>query len=113
MSTALTLLGAAGVIAVVLRLLRSLFVALRGGVDAFLAADIAQTRAHRGDITGLDDAQAAARLARRRRMRALGQSSLWAGLLLVPGLTPWPRLLYAGYSLLWLLPRRRLPPPRA
>jgi hypothetical protein len=109
MNTAITLLGAAGIIAVVLRLARALFGALRGGVDAFIARDVALTRAQRGDITGLDDAQAAAGLARRQRLLALGAASMWAGLLIVPTLTPWPRLLYAGYSLLWLLPRRRPP----
>jgi hypothetical protein len=109
MNTAITLLGAAGIIAVLLRLARALFFAVRGGVDAFIAQDVAATRAHRGDITGLDDAQAAARVARRARVRALGATSMWAGLLIVPTLTPWPRLLYAGYSLLWLLPRQRPP----
>jgi hypothetical protein len=105
MSTALTLLGVAGVAAVLLRLVRALFLALRGGVDAFLARDVADTRAQRGDITGLDEAHGAARDARRRRLAALGVASLWAGLLIVPVLTPWPRMLYATYSLLWLLPR--------
>ena len=107
MSTAITLLGAAGVLAVGLRLLRALFFALRGGVDAVVARDVAENRARRGDITGLGDAQVAVRQARRRRLAALGVASLWIGLLVVPVLTPWPGMLYAAYSLLWLLPRRR------
>ena len=104
-STAILLLAAAGVIAVVLRLLRALFASLHGGVEAFLAKDVADTRARRGDLTGLDDARLAADVARRRRLLALGAASLWLGLLLVPTLTPWPAPLSAVYSLLWLIPR--------
>ncbi|HSK19073.1 MAG TPA: hypothetical protein VK912_08030 [Longimicrobiales bacterium] len=113
MSTAIMLLAVAGVIAVLLRLLRSLFATLRGGVDVFLAHDVADTRAQRGDLTGVDDAKAAAAVARRRRLFALGTASLWIGLLIVPMLTPWPSLLYATYSLLWLLPRAPRHAPRA
>lgn len=99
------LLAIAGVIAVMLRLLRALFAGLRGGVEGFLARDVAETRAQRGDLTGLEDARSAAALARRRRVTALGAASIWVGLLVVPTLTPWPKLLYAAYSLLWILPR--------
>jgi hypothetical protein len=112
MSTAIMLLALAGAGAVVLRLLRALFAALRGGVDAFLARDIAETRAQRGDLTGLDDARSVALAARRRRRRALGGASVWGGLLVFPTLTPWPAMLYATYSLLWVLPRRIRHAPR-
>jgi hypothetical protein len=105
MSTAILLLAIAGVIAVMLRLLRALFASLRGGVEAFLARDVAETRAQRGDLTGLNDARAAAAVSRRRRIVALGTASVWIGLLVVPALTPWPTVLYASYSLLWVLPR--------
>jgi hypothetical protein len=113
MQTAIVLLAVAGVIAVALRLFRSLFMSLRGGVDAFIARDMADVRARRGDLTGVDDARASAALARRRRMIAFGTASVWLGLLIVPTLTPWPTLLYAGYSVLWLIPRgaRRAPQP--
>lgn len=112
MSVAILLLAIAGVIAVILRLLRALFATLRGGVDAFLARDVAGTRAQRGDLTGVDDAHETARAARRLRLLALGAASVWVGLLIVPVLTPWPKLLYAGYSLLWLIPRRPRHAPR-
>lgn len=113
MNTAIMLLAVAGVIAVMLRLLRALFASLRGGVEAFVARDVAETRAQRGDLTGLDDARAAAAIARRRRFLALGTASMWIGLLVVPILTPWPSLLYAAYSLLWLLPRTTRHAPSA
>jgi hypothetical protein len=108
MRTAVLLLAALGFAAAALRMVRSLFFTLHGGVDAFLARDLADTRAQRGDLTGVADARDAHATARRRRMLALGAASFWAGLLLVPPLTPWPELLYASYSLLWLLPRRRI-----
>jgi hypothetical protein len=89
-----------------LRLLRSFVLVLSRGADAFLAREIAETRAQRGDITGLQEATVERSAARRRRIMSLGTLSMWAGLLLIPSLTPWPRLLYAAYSVLWLLPRR-------
>jgi len=113
MSTGIMLLAIAGAIAVVLRLVRALFIALRGGVDAFLASDVADARAQRGDLTGIEDAREAGRSARRRRMLALGAASVWLGLLVFPTLTPWPQLLYACYALLWLVPRQPRHAPRA
>jgi hypothetical protein len=104
MRTAVILLAVLGVAAVLLRLVRAALWALRGGVDAFLAGDVAETRAQRGDLTGLADAEAEREVARRRRMIAAGSLFLWGGLLIVPPLTPWPAMLYASYSLLWLLP---------
>jgi hypothetical protein len=106
MDTAILLLAIAGFCAVALHLLRALLRVLTRGADAVLARELANTRAQRGDLTGLEEANLARGEARRRRYRALGVFSLWGGLLLVPQITPWPRLLYATYSLLWLLPRR-------
>jgi hypothetical protein len=80
---------------------------LTRGADALIAREVATTRAQRGDLTGLEEANFVRGEARRRRYVALGFLSFWAGLLVVPTLTPWPSLLYAAYSLLWLLPHRR------
>jgi hypothetical protein len=106
MRTAVVILAVLGIAAAVVRMVRAALWALHGGIDAFLARDTAAVRARRGDLTGLADAETQRQLARRRRIRALGAASFWAGLLLVPPLTPWPTALYASYSLLWLLPRR-------
>jgi hypothetical protein len=106
MNTAVQLLAIAGFAAAALRAGSALFAALRSGADSFLARELAATRGQRGDLTGVADASALRAVARRRRMLALGVFSVWAGLLLVPTLTPWPVLLYASYSLLWLVPRR-------
>ena len=107
METAVTILAVAGFIAVARRLLRSLLRALTRTADVVIAREHAATRAQRGDLTGLQEATNARSAAKRRRYVELGLLSVWAGLLLVPPLTPWPYLLYASYSLLWLLPRRK------
>jgi hypothetical protein len=106
--TALQLLAIAGFAAVALRALIALLASLRRGVDVFLARDLADTRRQRGDITGLTDAAEARAAASRRRFVALSFFFLWAGLLIIPPLTPWPTMLYASYCVLWLLPRRRM-----
>jgi hypothetical protein len=107
MDTAVLILAVAGFAAVAARMLFALLRVLTRGADALMARDIAATRAQRGDLTGFEEANAARGVARRGRYAALGVLSIWAGLLLVPTLTPWPIRLYAVYSLLWLLPPRR------
>lgn len=113
MDTPLLLLGIAGFAAVALRAVIALLASLRGGIEAIFARGLADTRRQRGDLTGLADAAAARTTANRRRYVALGFFFLWAGLLVVPPLTPWPRMLYAAYCVLWLLPRRRHVPRAA
>jgi hypothetical protein len=107
MRIAVFLLAAAGIAAVLLRAFGAVFAMLRGGVESFLAHDLAEIRARRGDLTGLEEAEALRVAARRHRLRAASVFGLWIGLLLVPLLTPWPQGLFAAYALLWLLPRRR------
>ncbi|CAN5710601.1 hypothetical protein BH23GEM10_BH23GEM10_11500 [soil metagenome] len=101
------LVAVAGFAAVALRAVGALLLVVRFAVDAFLARDLADARARRGDLTGVSDAAGARALARRRRLAAVGALCTWGSLLIVPPLTSWPTLLYASYSLLWLLPRRR------
>jgi hypothetical protein len=107
METAVLILAVAGFVAVAARVLRALLGVLTVGADVLIAREVAATRANRGDLTGLEEAKLARGEARRRRYVALGVLSIWAGLLMVPALTPWPNFLYAAYSLLWLLPHRR------
>ena len=106
MHTLLLILGILGFAAVITRAARTIFRLLHGGVDSLVAGEIARARARRGDVTGLGDALQDRTAARRRRRAALAAFVLWGGMLLLPPLTPWPLLLYAAYSLLWLLPHR-------
>ncbi len=86
---------------------RGAFRLMRGGVDAFLAAEVSDAHARRGDITALQAAETARSLAQRTRLGAILVLAASAGLLIAPWLTPWPTLLYACYAPLWLLVRRR------
>jgi type II secretory pathway component PulL len=107
MHSLLIILGIAGFLAVVRHALDALLRLLHGDVEAALAGGRASARAHHGDLTGVQEAQAERSVAWARRRVATALLVLWIALLLVPPLTPWPRALYAAYSLLWLLPRRR------
>jgi hypothetical protein len=107
MSIAVLLLAAAGFAAAALRAAIALLAAFQSGVESFLARDLAEVRSRRGDLTGLSEVDELRALARRRRLVALGSFFMWAGLLIIPPLTSWPQILYAIYSVLWLLPRRR------
>jgi len=109
MHTLLLLLAISGGAAVLARLGRNLFQLAHGGVDALFASNLVKTRAERGDITGLQDAHSVRAGAVRRRQLALAALAFWVGLLLLPPLTPWPALIYAAYSVLWLFPRARSP----
>jgi hypothetical protein len=71
----------------------------------FLARDLHDVRAQRGDLTGMEEANALRTSGRRRRTRAIARLSFWVGLLIVPVFTPWPVELCAVYSCLSLLPR--------
>jgi hypothetical protein len=107
MNTILILLSVAGLVAVLIRAVRAGMRLLSRGVDGFLAGEVAQQRALRGDLTGVADADRDRGAARAWRRRAAGELALWVALLAAPPLTPWPEGLYATYAVLWLLPRRR------
>lgn len=107
MSIAVLLLAVAGFAAAALRAGIALLATLQSGAESFLASDLAEVRGRRGDLTGAAEAAELRVLARRRRLASLGFFFMWAGLLVIPPLTSWPQFLYALYSLLWLMPRRR------
>jgi hypothetical protein len=113
MTVLLNVLAALGILAVVLAGFRAVLRMLHGGVEAFVASEVASVRAGRGDLTGMSQAEERrATLRRTRRLYAL-QVLAWFVLLLAPLFTPWTRELYAGYAVLWLIPRRRVRPPAA
>ena len=112
MSFLLGALAVSGVIAILARIARGLFTLLRGGVDMVLARDLADVRAQRGDLTGIEEAAALRRNGRQLRTRALLVIAFWAGLLVVPFLTANATQILAAYSVLWLLPRRAGTGPR-
>jgi len=107
MEPAITILAAFGVAALALRLARAALRALQRGVDVFVAREMAKTRAQRGDLTGLAEAEAWARTARRERLRAAARTAVWLALLAAPASTPWTREIYAACAVLWFVPRAR------
>jgi hypothetical protein len=111
MTFLLNLLAFFGVLAILGGCIRSALRLLRGGVESYVAGAVANARAGRGDLSGLNAARewsAASRAAKRWfAAHALG----WLGLLIVPLFTPWTAEIYAASALLWLRPRRRRPEP--
>lgn len=107
MQIVIVLLAVLGFLAVAGRLLRALLLALGTGVESFLAREVTEVNARRGDLTALQEAEARHAIARRARFGAIARVGLWTALLAVPPFTQWTALLYACYSPLWLLTRFR------
>ncbi|HEX7119663.1 MAG TPA: hypothetical protein VF212_12785 [Longimicrobiales bacterium] len=108
MELPLHILAILGVAAASVRWLRSAVGVLRGGVEAYVAGEVARTRAHRGDLTGMEEASGAAARARRARGRSAAELALWTALLALPvWLLPSSAPAYATYASLWILPRLR------
>lgn len=105
MESAVTVLAAFGLAAIVWRSLRALGRLLHREATAFLAREAADARASHGDLTGMADAVARAAEARRTRRRALLELAFWLLLLVVPPWTAWTKQLYAASALLWLFGR--------
>lgn len=102
-------LALAGAAAILLRAGAALLRLAHGGLESLYAGGLAEAHARRGDITGLQDAASSREHAVRRRRLAVASLVMWAGLLLLPLITPWPATMFAAYSLLWLVPRRGRP----
>jgi hypothetical protein len=100
----MTILAVAGIAAAVWHLVRAAFRFLRQGAAGIWANELARTRARRGDVTALDEARREGEQAGRMRVRAGLEALAWLALLVVPVLSPWPRLFYACYSSFWLSP---------
>ena len=107
MKALVTLLSVLGFIAVLRQVLISALRVLKGGVDRYVAGQVADTRARHGDLTGMREAERAAASARQRRRAAVAVLAAWFALLIAPPFTPLAPYLYAAYSALWLLPARR------
>jgi hypothetical protein len=110
MESALAVLAAIGFFVVAWRLFKAILRVARLGLDVYAAGELADARARRGDLTGMEDATRAAAARRRTRWRTTGPAVVWLLLLVLPALTPWTRSLYASYTLFWVLGRLRRGP---
>ena len=104
MTFILILLAIPGVLAVLLRLSLAVLAATRHTVERFVARQIADQRAQRGDISGVTEAARLRDAAARQQWRFIIQALVWATLLLFPLAFPAAVVIYPFYSLLWLLP---------
>ncbi len=102
METALGILAVLGVAALLVQLGRAFFSAVRGGVEAMVAAQHAEQRARRGDITGAREAEEEAARARRARLRAGARALLWLALLVIPPMTNLTSEIWSACAALWL-----------
>lgn len=103
----LNLLAAAGGAAAAWHLVRAALRFLRGGASGIWADEMARTHARHGDLTALDESQHDRGVAARGARRAAIAVGGWLVVLTAPALTPWPRLVYASYALLWVGPAAR------
>ncbi len=100
MRIVLAILALLGIVAVVARLARALLRALGRTAEHVAAGHAVETKAQRGDLTGLAEAGAWRTQAGRRRRNAWLVGALWGALLVAPLYTPWTLYLYAAYALL-------------
>jgi hypothetical protein len=101
----LFVLGVAGFLAALRRVMFAALWLLKGSADAFLTREMAKTRAQRGDVTGLAEAQQLHRGARSKRARNALELAFWMAALVVPFLMTHTTTILAVYSTLWLAPR--------
>lgn len=104
MTFVLFLLAIIGVLAVLLRLALSLIGATKHSIERYVARQIKDQRAERGDLSGLAEAENVRAAAARKQTRWIVESLGWAMLLALPMLSPIALFLYPFYAVFWLLP---------
>ncbi|MGQ0812889.1 MAG: hypothetical protein ACT4O1_00285 [Gemmatimonadota bacterium] len=104
MTLVLILLALPGVLAVLLRLSMALLRAGRYSVERYVAHQIVDQRASRGDLSGMAEADKIRVVAARKQMRFVGEALMWGVLLGLPLLFPPAIVLYPFYSIFWLVP---------
>lgn len=105
MTLFLILLAIPGVAAVMLRLFKALMRAARYSLERYVARQIVQQRANRGDLSGMAEANKVRAAAAGKQMRFVGETLMWSALLGAPLLFPPAILLYPLYSIFWFVPR--------
>src|SRR5688500_548654 len=102
----LILLASLCVLAVLLRLGTALLYAAKFSVERYVARQILDQRATRGDLSGMDEAEKIRVSAAARQMRYLGETAVWVALLGVPLLFPGAFVVYPLYLIFWFIPKR-------
>lgn len=110
MTLVLILLAIPGVLAVLLRLFTALFGLTKHTIERYVAGQISDQHAERGDLTSLAAAEKVRGTATRMQLRHLIEALGWGTLLALPLLVPATVILYPFYAIVWLLPHR-MPAP--
>ncbi len=108
MTILLILLAIPGVLAVLLRLGVALFGTTKHTIEWYVARQISNQRAERGDLSGLSEAEKIRNEAARQQRRWGLHALAWTTLLALPLLIPGAVIVYPLYSVLWLMPRHRI-----
>lgn len=103
MTLILILLAIPGVLAVLLRLGKALLRAGKFSLERYVARQIVDQRAGRGDLTGMEEAEQVRAVAAQKQVRFLGETLLWAGLLALPLVFPPAIFLYPFYAIFWFV----------
>jgi hypothetical protein len=104
MELVILILAASGFLALLGRVVMALLRLLRGSAESFLASDVAEVRARRGDLTGLQEAKQWRGVMRRDRLRSAFRLGFWLLLLAGAPAAGFAREVYTACSVLWLLP---------
>ena len=105
MTIILILLAIPGVLAVLLRLGAALLKTGRYSLERYVARQILDQRATRGDLSGMAEADQVRATAAGKQLRFLGETAMWAVLLGLPLMFPPAVVLYPLYSIFWFVPR--------
>lgn len=103
MTPILILLAIPGALAVFLRFGKATLRAAKYSLERYVARQIVDQRAGRGDITGMEEANRLRSAAATYQMRYLGEALLWAALLGLPLIFPPAIVLYPFYSIFWFI----------
>ena len=109
MTYVLILLAIPGVLAVLLRLGWALLATGKHALEWFVARQITNQRAERGDLSGLTEARKVRDAAARQQRRFGLHAAVWLLLLALPLFIPGAVIVYPFYSVLWFLPGPRIP----
>ena len=105
MTILLILLAIPGVLAVLLRLGTALLQTAKYSIERYVARQILDQRATRGDLSGMAEADKLRGEAAAKQMRFLMETAMWTALIGLPLLFPPAVIVYPLYSIFWFVPR--------
>ncbi|HUP88385.1 MAG TPA: hypothetical protein VM100_03505 [Longimicrobiales bacterium] len=105
MTLLLALIALPGIAAILLRWSAAVFKAARYSAERFVASQIADQRAQRGDISGMTEAENIRRRSRNEQLAGVGRVLFWTAAIAVPIFLPGTFVIYALFGFLWFLPK--------